>query len=153
MRIVKTFWIAMCALLLAGSLSAGTAVEALSEKYEAAIKERIEEIPQPRQRLEAEYLMRQSYALHLAEEETRAVRSGAITTPEIETLREQRKALIQQMNQQIREIDQAILKAAKDAPVIQELQDVMKANEERIGALRAALMKDSQTQTPQAPNP
>ncbi len=147
---MKTLWILMSIVLSASSLVAGEAsVAAFTEKYEAIIKAKLEEIKLPKQRLETEYMMRQSYALHLAEEETRVVRSGAITTPEIEALRAKRKDLLKQLQ----ELDKAIIEASKNAPVIQELQDVMTVNEERINAIRQALMKDSQPQAQPGNNP
>ncbi len=147
---MKSFWTIVSALFLAGSLAAeGSAVAAFAEKYEGLIKARLEEATMPRQRLEMEYVLRQNYALHLAEEETRTVRSGSIKTPEIEALRAQQDDLLKQ----IEALDKAIEEAARKAPVILELQDVMKVNEERIDAIRKALMQDSQTQAQPGSNP
>ncbi len=148
---MKSLWIVLSILLWTGiATAAEVAVEAITAKFEASMEAQLQKATMPRQRLELEYMQRQSYALYLVEEVRRALRSGKLTTPEVEDLRAKRKALIQQ----VQELDKAIEEASRKAPLILEFQDVMKANEERISEIREALMKDSQSPVqPAAPNP
>lgn len=127
---------------LAGSVSAEalSPVAAFAVKQEAAIAERVGRETLPRRRLQTEYLMRQDYSLRLEREQQELVRTGSLTTDEMERLRVQRKALVAQL----RALDVQLAEAALKAPEIREIQALAEANEARLGALRQALAPASQ---------
>ncbi len=112
---------------------------AFAAKNEARMKERVEAAKLPRARMEMEYLMRQDYTIRLERERVRLLRSGALTTPEVERLRAERKALLRQ----IEDLDKRIEAASEQAPEIVELDAVRAANKERIEALRDQLLPPS----------
>ncbi len=114
-------------------------VVAYATKAEAEIRARVEKETMPRRRVQMEYMSRQDYALRLEDEQNKMIRSGRLTTPEVERLKAERDALFEQ----ITAFEKAIEKASLEAPEVKELQAVMKANEERIEALRIVLMPES----------
>ncbi len=139
-------------LLVAGvCLAEVSPVAAYAAKEEAGIKTRIEQETKPRRKAQLEYMMRQDYALRLEAEQTKMVRSGTLSTPEVERLKAEREALILKMQ----ELNKAIDIASLEAPEVKELQTVMKANEERLAELRYALMPESlrKAQAPKESNP
>ena len=87
-------------------------------------------------RVQMEYLARQDYALRLEREAEKLVRGGKLTTPEVEALRAQRQALMEQ----VKALDEQIAEASRKAPEVLELQALGKANEERLAVLREAIL-------------
>lgn len=136
----------LCVAFAAGVVSAaeGSAVTQWAEKQEAQIAERVGRERTAVRRVQMEYLARQDYALRLEREAEKLVRGGKLTTPEVEALRAQRKALLEQ----VQALDEQIAEASRKAPEILELQALGKANEERLAVLREAILPIS---TPQPP--
>ena len=136
----------LCLVWLAGVVSAaeGSVVTQWAEKQEAQIAERVGRERTAMRRVQMEYLARQDYALRMEREQTRLIRGGKLTTPEVEALRAQRQALVAQ----IQALDEQIAEASLKAPEILELQALGKANEERLAVLREAILPIS---TPQPP--
>ena len=66
--------------------------------------------------------------------------SGKLTTPELEKLREERRAL----EQQLKDLDGRIVEASAKAPEIVELDAVRQANAERVTAIRDKLSPPAQ---------
>lgn len=134
----------LCVAFAAGVVSAaeGSVVTQWAEKQEAQIAERVERERTSVRRVQREYLARQDYALRLEREAEKLVRGGKLTTPEVEALRAQRKALLEQLQA----LDEQIAEASRKAPEILELQALGKANEERLAVLREAILPIS---TPQ----
>ncbi len=132
-------------------MSATSVVAEFAAQQEAAIAERVQAEQLPKARLQTEFMLRQDYALRLAIEQRKMVRSERLTTPEIERLKAEREALFKQLEA----LELALEKAALEAPEIKELQAVIKTNRERIDALREVLMPDSlrKASEPQENNP
>lgn len=131
---------------MAGVVSAaeGSVVTPWAEKQEAQIAERVARERSAVRRVQMEYLARQDYALRVEREQERLVRGGKLTTPEVEALRAQRKALLEQLQA----LDGQIAEASRKAPEILELQALGKANEERLAVLREALLPMCAPQPP-----
>lgn len=129
----------VCLALAGQAWAEASPVAAFAAKNEARMKERVEAAKLPRARVEMEYLMRQDYTIRLERERVRLLRSGALTTPEVERLRAERKALLRQ----IEDLDKRIEAASEQAPEIVELDAVRAANKERIEALRDQLLPPS----------
>ena len=131
---------------MAGVVSAaeGSVVTQWAEKQEAQIAERVARERSAVRRVQMEYLARQDYALRVEREQERLVRGGKLTTPEVEALRAQRKALLEQLQA----LDGQIAEASRKAPEILELQALGKANEERLAVLREALLPMCAPQPP-----
>lgn len=131
---------------MAGVVSAaeGSVVTQWAEKQEAQIAERVARERSAVRRAQMEYLARQDYALRVEREQERLVRGGKLTTPEVEALRAQRKALLEQLQA----LDGQIAEASRKAPEILELQALGKANEERLAVLREALLPMCAPQPP-----
>lgn len=136
----------LCVVFVAGVMSAakGSVVTQWAEKQEAQIAERVGRERTAVRRAQMEYLVRQEYALRLEQQAEKLVRGGKLTTPEVEALRAQRKALLEQ----VQALDEQIAEASRKAPEILELQALGKANEERLAVLREAILPIS---TPQPP--
>lgn len=135
----------LCVALAAGVVSAAEgSVTQWAEQQEAQIAERVGRERTSVRRVQMEYLARQDYALRLEQQAEKLVRGGKLTTPEVEALRAQRKALLEQVQALEEQIDAASCKA----PEILELQALGKANEERLAVLREAILPIS---TPQPP--
>lgn len=122
-------------LLFAGSLPALSEVATFAEKQERSIAERVSREKFPLRKLQMEYLLRQGYTLRLEEMKERTIRSGRLSTPEIETLKAERQALVDQL----KALDGKITEASAKAPEIEELKAVLEANEKRIAAIRETL--------------
>lgn len=125
----------LCLSLSAAPLTALSPVAAFAEKQETSIAERVENEKFPLRRLQMEYLLRQDYSLRLERQKEKLIRSGKLTTPEIETLKSERRAL----TDQLKALDEKIVKASDKAPEIRELMALVEANEQRIAALREHL--------------
>ena len=135
----------LCVALAAGVVSAAEgSVTQWAEQQEAQIAERVGRERTSVRRVQMEYLARQDYALRLEQQAEKLVRGGKLTTPEVEALRAQRKALLAQLQV----LDEQIAAASRKAPEILELQALGKANEERLAVLREAILPIS---TPQPP--
>ncbi len=135
----------LCVALAAGVVSAVEGrVTQWAEQQEAQIAERVGRERTSVRRVQMEYLARQDYALRLEQQAEKLVRGGKLTTPEVEALRAQRKALLAQLQV----LDEQIAEASRKAPEILELQALGKANEERLAVLREAILPIS---TPQPP--
>lgn len=136
---------------MAGVVSAaeGSVVTQWAEKQEAQIAERVARERSAVRRVQMEYLARQDYALRVEREQERLVRGGKLTTPEVEALRAQRKALLEQLQA----LDGQIAEASRKAPEILELQALGKANEERLAVLREALLPMCAPQPPAEETP
>lgn len=135
----------LCVALVAGVVSAAEgSVTQWAEQQEAQIAERVGRERTSVRRVQMEYLARQDYALRLEREAERLVRGGKLTAPEVEALRAQRKALLEQ----VQALEEQIDAASRKAPEILELQALGKANEERLAVLREAILPIS---TPQPP--
>lgn len=135
----------LCVALAAGVVSAAEgSVTQWAEQQEAQIAERVGRERTSVRRVQMEYLARQDYALRLEREAEKLVRGGKLTTPEVEALRAQRKALLEQ----VQALEEQIDAASRKAPEILELQALGKANEERLAVLREAILPIS---TPQPP--
>lgn len=135
----------LCVALAAGVVSAVEgSVTQWAEQQEAQIAERVGRERTSVRRVQMEYLARQDYALRLEQQAEKLVRGGKLTTPEVEALRVQRKALLAQLQV----LDEQIAEASRKAPEILELQALGKANEERLAVLREAILPIS---TPQPP--
>ena len=135
----------LCVALAAGVVSAAEgSVTQWAEQQEAQIAERVGRERTSVRRVQMEYLARQDYALRLEQQAEKLVRGGKLTTPEVEALRAQRKALLEQ----VQVLDEQIAEASRKAPEILELQALGKANEERLAVLREAILPIS---TPQPP--
>ncbi len=134
--------------LLATALGASepSAVAEFASKQEAQIATRLEKEKPARRRAQFEVLLRQDYGARLDEEQKRMVRSGKLSTPEVEALRAKRSELIKQLEQLDREIDEASLKA----PEVLELQAIAKANVARIQEVQASLKSGKQLLPKQA---
>ena len=140
----------LCVALAAGVVSAAEgSVTQWAEQQEAQIAERVGRERTSVRRVQMEYLARQDYALRLEQQAEKLVRGGKLTTPEVEALRAQRKALLAQLQV----LDEQIAEASRKAPEILELQALGKANEERLAVLREAILPISTPQPPaeQAP--
>ena len=135
----------LCVALAAGVVSAAEgSVTQWAEQQEAQIAERVGRERTSVRRVQMEYLARQDYALRLEQQAEKLVRGGKLTTPEVEALRAQRKALLEQ----VQALEEQIDAASRKAPEILELQALGKANEERLAVLREAILPIS---TPQPP--
>lgn len=137
--LVSVAWMAGVA-----SAAEGSVVTQWAEKQEAQIAERVARERSAVRRVQMEYLARQDYALRVEREQERLVRGGKLTTPEVEALRAQRKALLEQLQA----LDGQIAEASRKAPEILELQALGKANEERLAVLREALLPMCAPQPP-----
>lgn len=131
----KVVILAFCLFLSAGSLMALSDVAAFAAAQEANLAKRLEKETFPARRLQLEYLLRQDYSLRMEQEKEKAVHSGKLSTPETESLKTERRALIEQL----KALDAKIVEASYKAPEIQELTAIIEANEKRIAALRELL--------------
>lgn len=147
MSVMKRIGVA-CGVLLATALGAvePSAVAEFASKQEAQIASRLEKEKPARRRAQFEVLLRQDYGARLDAEQKRMVRSGKLSTPEVEALRAKRTELIKQLEQLDREIDEASLKA----PEILELQAIAKANVARIQEVQESLKGSKQLLPKQA---
>lgn len=136
----------LCLTLSAGSLMALSDIAAYAERQEKTISTRVAEEVYPKRILQKELLLRQDYAFRLERKKEELVRSGKLTTPEVEALKEERRALIEQL----KALDAKIVEASYKAPEIQELSDISEANEKRIAALRAALVPEINSKSTQS---
>lgn len=139
---VKKRMSVLCGVLLATGLGAvePSAVATFASKQEARIATRLEQEKPARRKAQFEILLRQDYGAKLEEEQRRMVRSGKLSTPEVEALRAKRTELIKQLEELDREIDEASLKA----PEIVELQAIAKANVARIQEVQESLKAGKQ---------
>ena len=94
----------------------------------------------PRGALRREVIQRNDYERALVKQRTAMIRSGELTTPEVEALRKQREALVAQLI----DLDKAIEAASEKAPEIVELDAVRKANAERLESVKAKLSPPAQ---------
>lgn len=132
--------------LFAGSLMAHTGIAEFAAKQEKAISTRIENEKFPKRKLQIEYLLRQDYALRLEREKDKVVRSGKLSTPEVEVLKTERLALIEQLEA----LDAKIIEASYKAPEIQAFSELAEANEKRIAAIREALAPEHTSKSTQS---
>ena len=140
----------LCVALAAGVVSAAEgSVTQWAEQQEAQIAERVGRERTSVRRVQMEYLARQDYALRLEQQAEKLVRGGKLTTPEVEALRAQRKALLAQLQV----LDEQIAEASRKAPEILELQALGKANEERLAELREAILPLCSPQPPAEAEP
>lgn len=129
----------VCAgLALGQAVAEETPVAEYATRQEARIAARVKQERTVRRQLQVEYLLRQDYANDMIRERAKMARSGKLSTPEVEKLREMRAALIKQVGDLDKQIEEASLKA----PEIVELDAVRKANDERLEALRAELVPE-----------
>lgn len=133
----------LCLALSTGSLMALSPVAEFAAKQEETISQRVAKEQYPKRKLQMEFLLRQDYAFRLEREKENLVRAGKLTTPEVEKLKEERRALLEQLTA----LDAKIVEASYKAPEIQELSDISEANEKRIAALRAALVPENSKST------
>ena len=89
----------------------------------------------PRARLSQEYVLRQAYAERLQVALDEALREERFVSEETERLKAERAAL----EKRFAELNQALFKAGQKTPEAQEYKAIMKANAERVQALRTAL--------------
>lgn len=127
------YWL-VPALLFGGVVGAQTVTE-FAEEYEAKIARQVAEVKTQKQKERMEVHARRAYMVKIQQEQDLLVRSGRLSTPKVEELRVQRKALLDQ----VEALDKAIAEASREAPEILELQAIAKSNEERIAALQEKL--------------
>lgn len=134
---MRLWFLGICSVLFCGAVVAAekSAVALFAEAQEAEIRTKVAAETLPLRRLQMEYLLRQGYALRLGQEEARAIRSGRLTTPEVEALRKARAELLAKLEEMDRQIDEA----SRKAPEIVELRAVAEANEKRLDELRGVL--------------
>ena len=147
MKQMKTLFILMMIACSFGKAWALSELAQYAEKQEQLIQASIEQEKVPLRRQQTEFLYRQSYASRLQKERQIWLRSGKLTTPKVETLRAERKALLEQLEA----LDQKIAEASLEAPEMIELKAIEEANNNRIEALRKSIMPDLvQPTTPDA---
>lgn len=133
MKTVIFFIFALCAL---GSLRAGTDYATFAQEQEAQIAAKVQREKFALRQQQVEFICRQSYALRIQKERTIALRSGKLTTPEVERLRAERKALFEQLEA----LDQQISEASLQAPEMLALKAIEEENNKRIEVLRQSIM-------------
>jgi hypothetical protein len=147
MKQMKTLFILMMIACSFGKAWALSELAQYAEKQEQLIQASIKQEKVPLRRQQTEFLYRQSYASRLQKERQIWLRSGKLTTPKVETLRAERKALLEQLEA----LDQKIAEASLEAPEMIELKAIEEANNNRIEALRKSIMPDLvQPTTPDA---
>jgi hypothetical protein len=147
MKQMKTLFILMMIACSFGKAWALSELAQYAEKQEQLIQASIKQEKVPLRRQQTEFLYRQSYASRLQKERQIWLRSGKLTTPKVETLRAERKALLEQLEA----LDQKITEASLEAPEMIELKAIEEANNNRIEALRKSIMPDLvQPTTPDA---
>lgn len=138
MKQMKTLFILMMIACSFGKAWALSELAQYAEKQEQLIQASLEQEKVPLRRQQTEFLYRQSYASRLQKERQIWLRSGKLTTPKVETLRAERKALLEQLEA----LDQKIAEASLEAPEMIELKAIEEANNNRIEALRKSIMPD-----------
>lgn len=114
-------------------------VKALIEREEARIAGFVAEEKTPLRKLQMEYLRRQDAAARLADELRRAVMTEAFSSPEVERLRTERKAL----QAKLEAVREALVAAGYETEGAKAMQAAMAENEKRLTALRATLWPKS----------
>lgn len=142
----RTAFFILCLSLAAAPLPALSVVAAFAAKQEATIAERVAKEKYPLSRLHMEYLLRQDYSLRMEQQKEKLIRSGTLSTPEVETLKAERDALLKQL----KALDGKILTASAQAPEIKELTTLVEANEKRIAALRELIAPGLNSKTDQS---
>lgn len=104
-------------------------------EQERIVAERVAAEKVPLRRLQMEYLQRQDVAVRMAEELRRAVMTEAFSSPEVERLRAERKAL----QERLAAVREALVAAGYETEGAKEMKAAMAANEERVTALRKIL--------------
>lgn len=147
MKQMKTLFILMMIACSFGKAWALSELAQYAEKQEQLIQASLKQEKVPLRRQQTEFLYRQSYASRLQKERQIWLRSGKLTTPKVEALRAERKALLEQLEA----LDQKIAEASLEAPEMIELKAIEEANNNRIEALRKSIMPDLvQPTTPDA---
>lgn len=134
---MRLWFLSICSVLFGSAVMAAekSAMALFAEAQEAEIHAKVAAETLPLRRIQMEYLLRQGYALRLGQEEARAIRSGQLTTPEVEALRKERAALLAQ----VEALDRQIAEASRKAPEMVELRALAEANEKRLDELRSVL--------------
>lgn len=114
-------------------------VKSLVEREEARIAGFVAEEKTPLRKLQMEYLRRQDAAVRLADELRRAVMTEAFSSPEVERLRAERKAL----QTKLAAVREALVAAGYETEGAKAMQAAMAENEKRLTALRATLWPKS----------
>lgn len=136
----------LCLSLSASSLMALSPIAEFAAKQEETISKRVSKEKFPKRKLQMELLLRQDFILRLEQEKENMIRSGKLSTPEVEKLKTERLALVEQLTA----LDAKIIEASHKAPEIQELSDIAEANEKRIAALRDALVPELNSKSTQS---
>lgn len=139
MKQIEHLFILTMLLFTSGSLWAVSDVAQFAQQQETAIQECVAKEKLPLRQQQTEFLLRQRYAIRIEQLRKTMLRSGKLTTDEVEQLRKQREALLTQLET----LDQAISVASLKAPEMIELQAIEDANRERIKALHKDIMPES----------
>ena len=122
------------------STAAESDLATFAKDWEAKIAKAHTSEKTPRGKLRREAILRNDYERELSKRRERMIDSGKLTTPELEKLREERRAL----EQQLKDLDGRIVEASAKAPEIVELDAVRQANAERVTAIRDKLSPPAQ---------
>jgi hypothetical protein len=110
-------------------------VEAYVKRSEAHLAEQLAKESDPLFRARIELQLRMATRMDLDQYRKRLLQSGRVSCPKVEALKAERAALYAK----IKDLDQAILKAAETAPEVQALDEHRAANVSEIEALRERL--------------
>ncbi len=129
-----------CTCLMLGQAAAESDLAAFAKEREARIAKACVPEKTPRGKLRREAILRNDYERALIQRREQMIASGKLSTPELEALREERRAL----EQQLKDLDGRIVEASAKAPEIVELDAVRQANAERVAAIKDKLSPPAQ---------
>lgn len=130
------FFIALILILFGTTQTwAFSRITQFAEQQETLIDARVKQEKIPIRRQRSEFLYRQAYANRLQRERDALLRSGTLTTAQVELLRAQRSDLLKQLEA----LDKQIEEASLEAPEMIELKAIEEANNNRIETLRKNL--------------